>query len=136
MEFLHKQFKFVTVGGHTYTVPFASSLSKVLTFKVADTPSPSPPLYHSNSPILLGWRTPTPPPSPVPSSLGIYTETFASPKPPASPSVNMSRPESPEPMAEVTAPTSAHHDKESLIGERPPRFLGDKSKWDNFAAAV
>ena len=48
----------------------------------------------------------------------------------------MSRPESPEPMAEVTAPTSAHHDKESLIGERPPRFLGDKSKWDNFAAAV
>ena len=76
-------------------MPFASSLSKVPTFKVANTPSPSPPLYHSNSPILLGWRTPTPP------SSGIYTETFASPKPPASLSVDMSRSETPEPMAEV-----------------------------------
>ena len=48
----------------------------------------------------------------------------------------MSRAETPEPMAEVAAPTSVHHDKESLIGERPSCFLGEKSKWDNFAAAV
>ena len=48
----------------------------------------------------------------------------------------MSRPETPEPMAEVAAPTSVHHDKELLIGEQPPCFFGNKSKWDNFAAAV
>ena len=140
LDFLNKQFKFVTVGSCTYTAPFASSLSKVPTFKVANTPSPgpSPPLYHSNLPILLGWRTPTPPlpsPSPVPLSSGIYTETFTSPKPPPTLSVDMSRPPSPEPGAEVTVP-APHSDKESLIGERPPRFLGDKSKWDNFATAV
>ena len=78
---------------------------------------------------------PLPTPSPVPLSSGIYTETFASPKPPPSPSVDMSRPTSPEPGAEVAAPVP-HSDKELLIGEQPPCFLGDKPKWDNFAAAV